>query len=53
MRVGLFAAARLGQFAQVDSTLAKLIGRPPASMRQVLEDALAPRRAKLKHSVGH
>jgi NAD(P)H dehydrogenase (quinone) len=41
MRVGLFAAARLDHFAQVDPALTKLIGRPPTSMRQVLEETLS------------
>lgn len=45
MRVGLFAAARLGQFARVDPTLSKLIGRPPTSMRTVLEHTLSPQGA--------
>ena len=37
MLVGLFAASRRGEFAAVDPTLARLIGRPPRSVRDVLE----------------
>jgi hypothetical protein len=33
MQMGLFAASRLGDFAQVDPTLAQLIGRPPTALR--------------------
>jgi len=36
MYVGLFAASRNGEFAAVDSTLARLLGRPPMSMRRAL-----------------
>ena len=36
MLVGLFAASRRGEFAAVDPTLARLIGRPPRSVRDVL-----------------
>ena len=35
--VGLFAASRRGEFAAVDPTLARLIGRPPLTVRDVLE----------------
>jgi len=36
MLVGLFAASRKGEFAAVDPTLERLLGRPPISMRDVL-----------------
>jgi len=39
MQMGLFAASRLGDFAEVDPTLAQLIGRPPTSLRDVLAAA--------------
>ena len=42
MLVGLFAASRRGEFAAVDPTLARLIGRPPRSVRDVLEAQPAP-----------
>ena len=35
--MGLFAASRRGEFAAVDPTLARLIGRPPLTVRDVLE----------------
>lgn len=41
MALGLFEASRLGQFARVDPTLARLLGRPPTPMRDVLRAALA------------
>lgn len=37
MLVGLFAASRRGEFAAVDPTLGRLIGRPPRTVRDVLE----------------
>jgi NAD(P)H dehydrogenase (quinone) len=42
MLVGLFAASRRGEFAAVDPTLARLIGRPPRSVRDVLEAQPVP-----------
>ena len=33
--VGLFAASRAGEFAAVDTTLERLLGRPPQSVRDV------------------
>lgn len=45
MRLGLFAAARQGEFARVDPTLSELIGRPPTSMRKVLEETLTTEQA--------
>lgn len=42
MLIGLFAAARLGQFARVEPALGELIGRPPTSLRTVLEQSLGP-----------
>jgi NAD(P)H dehydrogenase (quinone) len=42
MLLGLFAASRQGQFARVDPTLARLIGRPPTPLRDVLKVAISP-----------
>jgi hypothetical protein len=39
MLLGLFAASREGEFAAVDPTLERLLGRPPMSMRDVLRSA--------------
>ena len=36
MLVGLFAASRNGEFAAVDPTLERLLGRPPLTIRDVL-----------------
>jgi uncharacterized protein YbjT (DUF2867 family) len=36
MLVGLFAASRQGDFAAVDPTLERLLGRPPTPLREVL-----------------
>ena len=36
MLVGLFVASRRGEFAAVDSTLERLLGRPPISIRKIL-----------------
>ncbi len=41
MLVGLFAASRKGEFAAVDPTLERLLGRPPKSMRDVLATHLS------------
>ena len=38
--VGLYEAARDGEFSTVDPTLARLIGRSPLSMRDVLKERL-------------
>lgn len=38
MRMGMFLASRQGDFAQVDPTLANMIGRPPISIREVLQE---------------
>ncbi|PWW02404.1 uncharacterized protein YbjT (DUF2867 family) [Paenibacillus cellulosilyticus] len=43
MRLGMFLASRRGDFAQVDSTLAHLIGRPPVSIRDVLKESISHR----------
>jgi uncharacterized protein YbjT (DUF2867 family) len=40
MLVGLFAASRQGEFARVDPTLARLIGRQPVPLREVLRSAI-------------
>jgi uncharacterized protein YbjT (DUF2867 family) len=39
--LGIFAAARAGEFSAVDPTLAELIGREPLSLRAVLSEHLA------------
>ena len=44
MLVGLFAASRDGNFGPADPTLARLLGRPPVTMRAVLAEALTPAR---------
>ncbi len=38
MLLGMYRAARRGDFAAVDPTLQQLLGRPPVSMRKVLMD---------------
>ncbi|MEV6882182.1 SDR family oxidoreductase [Streptomyces sp. NPDC051135] len=38
--LGIFAAARAGEFAGADPTLAALLGREPTGMREVLAEAL-------------
>jgi uncharacterized protein YbjT (DUF2867 family) len=38
--MGLFAASRDGEFAAVDPTLARLIGRPPIALREVVRAAM-------------
>ncbi|HEX6482855.1 MAG TPA: SDR family oxidoreductase [Ktedonobacteraceae bacterium] len=40
--LGMFRASRQGEFNRVDPTLARLIGRPPMSMRGVLSAAISP-----------
>ncbi|WP_220201243.1 hypothetical protein [Reticulibacter mediterranei] len=40
MYLGYFAASRQGEFANVDPTLARLIGRPPLALRNVLKATL-------------
>lgn len=40
MLLGLFIASRQGRFAQVDPLLARLIDRPPMSLRDVLKAAI-------------
>jgi NAD(P)H dehydrogenase (quinone) len=42
MLVGMFAASRQGHFAPADPTLARLIGRPPVPLADVLEAAITP-----------
>lgn len=42
MFLTLFVAARQGAFTRVDPTLARLIGRPPTSLRDVLKAAISP-----------
>ncbi len=42
MLVGIFAASRQGDFAHVDPTLARLLGRPPMPVRDVLKAAIPP-----------
>lgn len=41
--LGIFAAARAGEFSAIDPTLATLIGREPISMETVLRERLAAR----------
>lgn len=41
MLLGLFLAARRGEFAATDPALEELLGRPPQSMRSVLEVTVA------------
>ena len=41
MLLGMFRASRRGEFAQVDPTLARLIGRPPMPLRDVLGAAIS------------
>jgi len=38
--LGMFAASRAGEFATVDPTLARLLDRPPTSLRDLLAPAL-------------
>ena len=40
MYLGYFAASRQGEFATVDPTLARLIGRPPLMLREVVKATL-------------
>lgn len=40
--LGMFRASRSGEFAAVDPTLPSLLGRPPATVREVLSAALLP-----------
>jgi len=42
MLLGMFAASRQGEFAQVDPALGRVTGRPPMTVRDFLEAALAP-----------
>ena len=41
MLVNLFVASRQGEFATVDPTLGRLLGRPPTSARDVLAESLS------------
>ncbi|MCK9857675.1 SDR family oxidoreductase [Paenibacillus sp. ATY16] len=43
MFVGLFQAMRSGEFARTDDTLARLLGREPIGMKEVLRASLAGR----------
>ena len=38
--LGIYAASRQGEFATIDPTLARLIGRPPMTLRDVLKAML-------------
>ena len=40
MQLGLYTASRQGEFAKLDATLTRLIGRPPMTMRDVLKGTL-------------
>jgi uncharacterized protein YbjT (DUF2867 family) len=44
MYVGLFQASRRGEFNRVDPTLARIIGRPPMSLRAALSAAISSAR---------
>lgn len=44
MLMGVFLAARSGAFAATDPTLGRLLGRPPAELRDTLQLAAAPAR---------
>ena len=44
MVLGLFTASRQGEFANVDPTLGRLIGRPPTLLRDTLKMTIAPAR---------
>ena len=41
MLIGMFRAARAGEFAAVDPTLERLLGRRPTALRDVLREAVA------------
>jgi len=45
MYLGLFVASRNGEFAAVDPALEKLLGRPPAPMRDVLQHWISNERS--------
>ena len=42
MLLGMFRASRQGEFNRVDPTLARLIGRPPIPLQDVLSAAVSP-----------
>jgi NAD(P)H dehydrogenase (quinone) len=42
MLVGLFVASRPGEFARADPALAGLIGRPPMTVRDIMQAAIPP-----------
>jgi NAD(P)H dehydrogenase (quinone) len=42
MLMGMFAASRRGEFARVGPALARLIGHPPVTLRDVLKAAISP-----------
>ena len=42
MLLGIFVASRQRRFTLVDPTLARLIGRPPTPLRDVLKSAISP-----------
>ncbi len=44
----LYIAARAGEFAVVDPTLERLLGRKPTSMREILNDFLSKPESKLR-----
>lgn len=44
MLLGIFRASRQGDFARVDAKLARLIGQPPISLRDVLKAGISPDR---------
>lgn len=42
MTLGIFQASRRGEFNRVDPTLARLIGRPPMALQEVLKVTISP-----------
>lgn len=46
LMVGMFRASRRGEFAAVDPTLGRLLGRRPVKVGEVLQAALAPEPAQ-------
>ena len=42
MLLGMFRASRRGEFSRVDPTLARIINRPPTSLREMMKATLPP-----------
>jgi nucleoside-diphosphate-sugar epimerase len=49
--LGLFAASRGGEFAAVDPTLERLLGRPPIALRETLATRLGAEERQGAHGV--